>query len=107
MPEIPSPEEKMNSFDIGRDLERTHPDRLKTASLFRPNGDKRYKHNQSKMNAFIKEAKSKGYTIMNVDGVDHITGIGYVGLILFKEIDGIELAYNPRWDRSLNIKLHI
>ena len=43
----------------------------------------------------IKEARAKGYTILVSDGVSG--GISEQGIILFKEIDGVELAYNPRW----------
>jgi hypothetical protein len=43
----------------------------------------------------IKEARAKGYTILVADGF--VEGIFEQGIVLFKEIDGVELAYNPRW----------
>lgn len=64
------------------EIARTHPDRLLTKCA-----------KISDVREFIKEAKSKNYTIFPHDELKN----DYQGLVLFKEIDGVELAYNPKW----------
>ena len=69
------------------DIKKNHPDRLLTytGSSFK----------KEQLFEMIKEARSKGYKILAADGF--FDGVAEEGLVLFKEIDGIELAYNPRW----------
>lgn len=64
------------------EIARTHPDRLLSTEK-----------KKKTIREIVKEGKTKGYTMFPCDKLEE----GYQGLILFKEIDGIELAYNPMW----------
>jgi len=49
---------------------------------------------------FIKESFSKGYTIIRADDPLHQPRSRY-GVVVYKEIEGVELAYNPTWGVDL------
>jgi len=68
---------------------KNHPDRLLTA-------DMEFASAKEKALAALKEAKSKGYVIIPADNQDR----DEAGYVVYKEVDGVELAYNPRWSLS-------
>jgi len=70
------------------ELTKTHPDRLLSVNQSFPT-------NKEKIEAMIAEGKQKGYTILPADGA--YGNQAMQGIVLFKEIDNIELAYNPCW----------
>lgn len=82
--------------DKQRKMYDSHPDRL----LF-PTGPEFT--SKEKLEAVIKEAAEKGYTFLPADpGVvfvsDDLKNVeAKFGLVIYKEIDGVELAYNPIW----------
>jgi len=76
------------------EMSKTHPDRLESLCYFINNGKELV---QEQLDAIIKEAKDKGYNIFPADYKD------MKGLVIFKEIDGIELAYNLCWSVDKNI----
>lgn len=84
---------------------KNHPDRL-----FSAEPTKKYKNAKSKINAIVKEAKKKGYTILPADFVDNKGRYGDYGktirgLVLFKEFEnGKEIAYNPIWIDDLGME---
>jgi hypothetical protein len=80
------------------EMSKTHPDRLESLCCFINNGKDLV---QEQLDATIKEAKDKGYSIITADFSDK--GKCMKGLIIFKEIDGVELAYNPIWSVDKNI----
>ena len=80
------------------EISKTHPDRLESVCCFISNGKDLV---QEQLDATIKEAKDKGYNIFPADFSDK--GKCMKGLIIYKEIDGIELAYNLCWSVDKNI----
>ena len=70
------------------DIRKNHPDRLLAYTEKGFTG-------KEQLFEMIKEARSKGYTIIPADGL--YNGFLEQGIVIAKEIDGIELAYNPRW----------
>ena len=69
-----------------KQLKETHLDRL--LSVRKDNID-----SKKWLLEVVEEAKSKGYTIIPAYESEETLGI-----CLFKEIDGIEIAYNPTWN---------
>lgn len=83
-----------------REMYDNHPDRLSM-----PTGPEFT--SKEKLEAVIKEATEKGYTFLPAD-----PGVVFVskdlknvelrlGLVIYKEIDGVELAYNPIWSPKM------
>ena len=73
------------------DIKKNHPDRLLTCSGINLENNI---HDKEKLFEIIKEARSKGYIIKPAE---NLSGFLEQGIVMFKEIDGIELVYNPRW----------
>lgn len=79
------------------EMEKSHPDRLLSIN-------RKYKSAENKIKWMLKEAKKKDYTVLPADFLHKEKG-AMTGLVLFKEIDGIEIAYNPFWPLSLCIEV--
>ncbi len=77
-------------------VKANHPDRLTNVGVHNGSPKKR-------VNRITEEAKSKGYTILNCITDDDSTQ----AIVLFKEINGVELAYNISWEKSKFMLLSI
>jgi len=82
-----------------KDFNKKHPDRLISFN-------KKYKNAQNKIKWMVKEAVKKGYTILSADFYKK-DGKIMRGMVMFKQFEGFELAYNPTWESDLNIKIDV
>ena len=80
-------EEQVKYQNKLEDICRNHPDRILLPRNVFEGTDKEYVEN------FIQVAKSKGYTILPANDLVRKR----LGVVIFKEIEGVELAYNPTW----------
>ena len=79
-------EEQKQHLEKTQQLYKSDPDRLLSS-------DQSFNTEKEKAEAIIKEAKEKGYTILPADDPKR----KQYGVVVYKEIDGVELAYNPSW----------
>jgi hypothetical protein len=87
---------------------------VKSHYLLSASPSRKYKNAQNKVNAIIKEAKKKGYTIIPADRWELVgpeDNLRYKelrrGLVIYKIVDGQEIAYNPEWLDTLGLKVKL
>ena len=83
--------EKRANSDKQSRIRNSHPDRLLSASR-----SKSYPTDKIQAQAVVREAMKKGYNILPAD--DPLKDRR--GLVVYKDIEGIEVAYNPTWPRE-------
>jgi hypothetical protein len=82
-------EEEIDNRNKRIEIERSHPDRLLSLA-------KEYSNDKSRVLEIVKEAKEKGYTILPA----HDPKAKKYGFVIYKEIEGVEVAHNPQWPEA-------